>query len=166
VHDLKRWKVAAAAVVGLILVAGLLALTRRGDDNVSDRPSSSPSLFDTKWRLSGMSAEGSPVVLTDVPPVEWVFVRDHRCDDQPPNCYTGSGLAGNDTCNGFERDVHIDGDTGTWGTYWWTTAAACSGALADAFAAFMQPASFSYTLSGRQLRLTAGGTELTFAGPG
>jgi hypothetical protein len=156
------WKVAVAmAVLVVLVVAGLVALSR-GRDRSADQSADQPSLFGTSWWLAGVAVDGTPLDIGDWARVRWEFAEDYHCDNGFPECEPGPRVFGNDACNTFERDVRFDDGTATWGVMWLSTAVGCSGELSDAFAALMRGDSFTYSITGQELRLAGSGTDVTF----
>ena len=106
---------------------------------------------------------GVSVEVGDDIDIRWRFIDDGGCDDGGPPCPSGPKLTGNDVCNDFTRSVSVEDERVVWGDYWLSTAADCSGGLADTLQEFFGDESFQYVLSGDQLQLTSsdGQVELT-----
>lgn len=76
------------------------------------------------------------------------------CGDAP-ECPSGPKLTGHDGCNYFTRSIRIDGTEVVWGDYWYSTAAACDGAIHDTVNRFFRDESFQFALGEDALQLTS-----------
>lgn len=88
-------------------------------------------------------ANDTDAALTPDLPITWTFDASSECSD----CDDATLIAGSDGCNDFRRSARLDEETntGTWGSYWETTAAACDGPLATAMAVIMHTDGFHWS---------------------
>ena len=151
---------AAVAVAGVVaLIAGALFAVAELRGGTSD--GASGPLFDAPWYLESMTVDG--VDVGPVPAVEWVFLTDVSCDEQPAEiCEQGPAIEGADGCNHFTRTIRVDEAGVTWGAFWMSTLAACLGPFHDAMNGFMRAEGFTYRFDGDRLVLAADGVVLVF----
>ena len=155
---------AAIAVAGVVaLIAGALVAVAELRGGTSD--GASGPLFAAPWYLESIRADGTDVGTAPV--VEWVFVADVSCDEQPAgSCEQGPAVEGTDACNHFTRTIqNVDGAV-RWGTFWMSTLVACLGPVPDTFDRFMRADGFTYRFDGDRLVLVADGVELVFTSVG
>jgi heat shock protein HslJ len=99
--------------------------------------------------------DGKPIEIGPQSEVRWRFIEDGPCGEAAPECPDGSKIAGNDGCNSFTHSIDVQRDTLTWGTYWFSTAVACAGDMANAMFNVFHADPVRYVVSGDELRLTS-----------
>ena len=137
----------AVAVVCLVALVGSM-LT--GCDSADAGP-----LSDETWVLASAVDGGESVEFDGYSDIRWRFIDGGGCEDGVPDCPSGPKLTGNDVCNDFTRSISIEESQVVWGDYWYSTAAGCSGGLADTLHKFFWDESFHYALNDDQLHLTS-----------
>ena len=159
-----RSRLFGAASVAAIGVATLCACG--ADRDASTSPSDAPTtLFGTPWTLTALTVEGTSIPLPDRA-VTWVFAEHGTCSRTP--CDDGPHLVGSDGCNSFERAIEFAADRTTVMVeeeQWHADLFACQGPFLDAMSSLLRSESFRHTISGDQLLVTAGETELVFTTP-
>lgn len=153
-----RWRVPRPSTVTAACLFALIAAVCTGCDSADAGPLSGET-----WVLTSAVDSGVPVELGDSIDIRWRFIDDGGCEDGAPTCPSGPKLTGNDVCNDFTRSVRVDDARVTWGDYWSSTTAGCSGGLADTLREFFWDDSFQYVVSDDELRLASsdGQVELT-----
>lgn len=145
----------ARAVVAVVALVALVGSTLTGCDAADAGPLSGET-----WVLTSAVDDGVAVERGDDVDIRWSFIDDGGCDDGALDCPGGPKLTGNDVCNDFTRSIRVEDTRVVWGDYWLSTAAGCSGELADTLSDFFWDESFQYVLSGEQLQLTSSGGQV------
>ena len=125
--------------------------------------SSNNPLFAT-WLMTSAVLGGQSVDIGPQSEVRWKFIEDGPCGEVAPECPDGSKIEGNDGCNFFTRSVDVQRETLTWGSDWYSTAAACAGDMADAMFNVFHTDPVRYVVSGDELHLTSadGAVDLNY----
>jgi len=118
-----------------------------------------------QWQIRSVVLDGRSVAHS-LEARPWSFRPSGACEAAPSKQRCGEGplLAGHDGCNAFERSFQVDDDAGVlrWGTYFHSTAAACSGDVDVAMANIMASEEVAVTRTGDELVLAAGDGRIEF----